>query len=289
MWLTTWHSASEPHTPTQGSLHFWLMQARLFSQSSLLTHSGLQFGGEPINSARQLQEGESPLTWHSELGPQGDGWQGFAGTTGTTSSTEITIVHQGCASIAVIHLLIGIHRVNGSPVNLGRQVQMGLWFTTWHSALMPQVPRHGFIHFWFTQAWLSGHSELDIHSGLHVGGLPTNPGTQEHTAWEFISRHWLFGPHGEGLHGFAIVGTKTKRSVRRRKWIDLQNVPCFEQRTKAFPLKPSTQVHVGMWLITLHSAFWPQVPGQGSMHLFLIHALSLGHSVFRTHSGLQPL
>lgn len=27
-------------------------------------------------------------------------------------------------------------------------------------------------------------------------------GKQEHTDCSFISRHWLLGPHGDGLHGF---------------------------------------------------------------------------------------
>ena len=62
------------------------------------------------------------------------------------------------------------------------QLQMGLWFITWQFAFSPQVPGHGSIHFWFTQAWLRGHSELVTHSGRQVGGLPINPGTQEHTA-----------------------------------------------------------------------------------------------------------
>lgn len=39
--------------------------------------------------------------------------------------------------------------------------------------------------------------------------------------------------------------------------------------------------------MTSHWAFWPQVPGQGSLHLFLIQALSRGHSGLSTHSGLQ--
>lgn len=36
-------------------------------------------------------------------------------------------------------------------------------------------------------------------------------------------------------------------------------------------------------------AFCPHVPGQGSTHLFLIHALFLGQSVFNTHSGRHPV
>lgn len=87
VWLTTRHSAFDPHEPGQGSLHFWLMQAKLLEHSLLLIHSGLQFGGAPINSGKQEQDGESPETLHCELGPQGDGWQGLTGT--TTISSEM--------------------------------------------------------------------------------------------------------------------------------------------------------------------------------------------------------
>lgn len=32
------------------------------------------------------------------------------------------------------------------------------------------------------------------------------------------------------------------------------------------PLKPAIQLQIGLWLITLHLVFNPQVPGQGSSH-----------------------
>lgn len=41
--------------------------------------------------------------------------------------------------------------------------------------------------------------------------------------------------------------------------------------------------------MTAHSAFWPQVPGHGSIHFNLIHALSLEQSLLRIHSGLHPM
>lgn len=85
VWLTTRHSVLAPQDPGQGSLHFWLMQARLLTHSELLTHSGLQFGGEPMNSGRQEQEGESPTSLHCELGPQGEGWHGFTRTGGISA------------------------------------------------------------------------------------------------------------------------------------------------------------------------------------------------------------
>lgn len=53
------------------------MQAKWFAHSLLLIHSGLQFGGVPINSGKQEHEGESLMTLHSAFEPHGDGWQGF--------------------------------------------------------------------------------------------------------------------------------------------------------------------------------------------------------------------
>lgn len=60
----TRHSAFRPHVPGHGSLHFRLMQAKWLAHSLLLIHSGRQFGGEPIKSGKQEQEGESPTLLH---------------------------------------------------------------------------------------------------------------------------------------------------------------------------------------------------------------------------------
>lgn len=50
---------------------------------------------------------------------------------------------------------------------------------------------------------------------------------------------------------------------------------------------PSGQEHEGVWLITLHTAFAPHDPGQGSLHFSLMQAKLLEHSEFMLHSGLQ--
>lgn len=76
-WLTTWHSAFGAQDPGQGSLHFIFIHAKLYEHSLFVIHSGLQFGGEPINSGKQEHDGDSPLTLHWEFGPQGDGTQGL--------------------------------------------------------------------------------------------------------------------------------------------------------------------------------------------------------------------
>lgn len=52
-----------------------------------------------------------------------------------------------------------------------------------------------------------------------------------------------------------------------------------------FPDIPSGQRQIGIWFTVSHNAFWPQVPGHGSVHLLRIQALLCGHSVFNIHSG----
>ena len=63
----------------------------------------------------------------------------------------------------------------------------------------------------------------------------------------------------------------------------------FKHSSKALPVYPCGQEHVGMWLKTLHSAFAPQVRGQGSTHLLLEQAWLRRQSELRIHSGRQPL
>lgn len=54
-----------------------------------------------------------------------------------------------------------------------------------------------------------------------------------------------------------------------------------------FPVNPEEQTHWGVWLTTWHSALIPHIPGQGSLHFWLMHAKWLAHSLLLTHSGLQ--
>lgn len=55
------------------------IQAKLNGHSLLVTHSGLQLGGIPLKSGKQEHEGDSPITLHAELGPQGEGSHGLTG------------------------------------------------------------------------------------------------------------------------------------------------------------------------------------------------------------------
>lgn len=69
--------------------------------------------------------------------------------------------------------------------------------------LSPQLFIQGSLHFWSVHAKFGGHSELTTHSGRQLGGDPIKVGKHEQTACPFISLHWLFAPHGDGLHGFS--------------------------------------------------------------------------------------
>lgn len=53
------------------------------------------------------------------------------------------------------------------------------------------------------------------------------------------------------------------------------------------PVYLNGQVHIGLWLLTLHIALWPQEPGHGSWHFRLIHAWDGEQSVLWIHSGRQ--
>lgn len=57
-------------------------------------HSGLQFGGVPVNSGKQEHEGESFTTWQIALGPQGDGWQRLIGTGGSSAVIRMNNILQ---------------------------------------------------------------------------------------------------------------------------------------------------------------------------------------------------
>lgn len=111
---------------------------------------------------------------------------------------------------------------------------------------------------------VDGHSELTIHSGLQAGGVPWKDSKQAHTAALSTVLQTLFGPQGEGWQGSLGLSV------------------CFPsillQCVNGFPVKSDIHEQVGMWFITSHLALSPHTPGQGSRHLFLKQALSLGHS-----------
>lgn len=86
-------------------------------------------------------------------------------------------------------------------MNRSWQEHIGLWEITLQLAFLAHWLTHGSIHFWLIQALSVAHSLLMVHSGRQFGGVPFMSGWQLQTACKFISRHKLFGPHGEGVQG----------------------------------------------------------------------------------------
>lgn len=60
-----------------------------------------------------------------------------------------------------------------------------------------------------------------------------------------------------------------------------------EQYTKGLPVCDGKHKQDGTCEITLHSALKAHVPKHGFWHLFWMHALFEGQSLFNTHSGRQ--
>ncbi|KAI9586456.1 hypothetical protein GQX74_002303 [Glossina fuscipes] len=90
------------------------------------------------------------------------------------------------------------------PIKLGRHEQEAKPFLLRHSEFGPQGEGE--------QGSPSPveHSEDNMHSGRHAGGVPTNCGRQEHTACPLISRHCELGPQGDGWHdGIHLTNSLT--------------------------------------------------------------------------------
>lgn len=210
-----------PQRPGHGSWHFLLIQALLEGQSEFTTHSGRQFGGDPIISGKQEHWHCPPMSLGGfELGPHGLGSQGSRMTGGL--------------------MVCGIreHAEKGSPRYPGLQVHTGLWLTTLHFALTPQTPGQGSTQCKLTQALLEGQSALMVHSGRHATyGSPKYSGIHWHAPALALAVHLALLPHGEGLQGsMTSVGA--------------MGVVIRTQAVKASPVYPGSHLHWGTWLVT---------------------------------------
>lgn len=236
-----------PQEPGQGSLHLLLMQDSLGEQSSLMTHSGRQFGGAPMYPGKHWHEGVPPWLRQVDEGPHGFGWHGSRGVSIFSISCRIgwqlrngSPIQRKCLiSYPFVHIFPTRESL---PVWSGPQLQMGLWLKTSHLAFSPHVPWQGSIHFWFTQACVVAHSLLVVHSGRHCGGVPMKPWRHEQTEWPLISLHWLLGPQGDGLHGCSSRFGGFGVSI----WV---------QTPIGLPVYPGMHIQFGEWFCTRHSAF----------------------------------
>jgi len=98
----------------------------------------------------------------------------------------------------------GLHCTNGLPDVPCGQLHIGMWFTTSHVAPWPHVPGQGSAHLFRIQALSLEQSVLSTHSGRQPEyGSPWYSGRQVQPP----SRHWAFGPQGDGLHGSDCTGS----------------------------------------------------------------------------------
>lgn len=130
------------------------MQALSLGHSLFNTHSGRQpwYGSPPYPGMHE----QIPLA-QLALAPHGDGLQRSLGISSLARAGKKYYVY----TVRIFELMgskLSINKwflrggggarqyVNGSPVNPGIQVQIGVWLMTLHTAATPQAPGQGSAH-----------------------------------------------------------------------------------------------------------------------------------------------
>lgn len=152
--------------------------------------------------------------------------------------------------------------------------QFAICSCTAHSAIKPQAPEHGLVHFILLQANCDGQSLLLVHSGRQYGGEPKYCWRQLQEAWPLIDAQCAFSPQGDGRHG--SIGSATGSVITIGAHL-----------TSGSPVYPELQPQMALWLMGRHIALLPQAPKHGSIHFWLMHVLVGRQSELRTHSGRQ--
>lgn len=119
-----------------------------------------------------------------------------------------------------------MHIVKGSPVYPSRHVHIGVWLTTWHSALLPQDPMQGSWHILFMHAWWVEHSALFMHSGLQFGGLLTKPGKHAHDCCPLIDWYKALGPQTHDGQGGSTSRSYADKFSKKKCYLELI-LSCF--------------------------------------------------------------
>lgn len=73
-------------------------------------------------------------------------------------------------------------------------------------------------------------------------------------------------------------------------WIDFFSFLRFSSLTHLIngsPLKPNSQLQIGLWLTTWQRACNPHTPSHGFLHFWFTHDRSSAHSELTKHSGRQ--
>lgn len=88
LWFITLHTALNPHTPGQGLIHLFLIQALSLEQSVLIVHSGRQppAVGLPKKPGKHSQRAVWPAVLQIVFIPHGDGLHGSCGNGSSVKS-----------------------------------------------------------------------------------------------------------------------------------------------------------------------------------------------------------
>lgn len=72
----TLQMALTPHVPSHGLMHLLREHIWLTGHSAFTTHSGRQFGGDPMKLYAHEQDGDPFIFLHAEFNPHGVGLHG---------------------------------------------------------------------------------------------------------------------------------------------------------------------------------------------------------------------
>ena len=212
----------------------------------------------------------------------------------------------------------------GSPSNRSGQKHWGRWTVTRQRAFVPQVSNtQGLLHWRLMQASFDGQSVSAWHPTMNTimklasnvnnwmllrncdklpwkhwtWGFPVNPSAQTQTGRCWTTRHWALGAQ---MAGRSRQGLIQRCSIQA--WVVWQSGSTSHsglvttgsmtagrgwQRMNGSPWYPLGQEQTGLCPMTWQRASIPQVPGQGSRHLWLTQAKLLPQSELVVHSGLQ--
>ena len=150
------------------------------------------------------------------------------------------------------------------------------------------IARHGSTHSRSMHASLLGQSLSSLHLSSGGGGIgvhlipygsPVYPGMQVQIPLWFRGEQSAFSAQSQGSTHFSFrqaLVVWQSGSIKHSYGVQI---------TYGFPLCCGKHVHLALWFLTLHSAFWPHCSnGQGSWHSRFIQACVNGHS----ESLLQP-
>jgi len=108
---------------------------------------------------------------------------------------------------------MGRQASNPFPVYPVRQLHVGEWFTTRHSAFGAHDPGQGSTQRLLMHVWIDEQSEPKTHSGRQFGAVPIIFAWHAHCALLDTTWQTELGPQGVGTQGFSGRGFTVDSSI----------------------------------------------------------------------------